>query len=73
MESKQSWRIVTYFLVGLISYFYQPTWYVDNFYLKADFIESIPFKIYYWEIQIIYVLFSILLAMTTIKFIKKNM
>ena len=38
----------TLLVIFVVSFFIQPNWFYDNFWAKADFYESIPFKVPFW-------------------------
>ena len=59
---------VTVFLFGLV---YQPNWVVNNFWLKADFYDDIPFQVPYLVFLIIYSFINTIFVWYLVKFIKK--
>ena len=61
-------------LLGFIflgAYFYQPNWFYENFWSKADFYDSIPFTVPYLAFLFIYSAITTVLAELGIRFIKK--
>ena len=59
---------VVVFLFGLV---YQPNWVINNFWLKADFYDDIPFQVPYLVFLIIYSWLSTIFVWYLVKFIKK--
>ena len=64
-------QMVFYVLVFLFGLVYQPNWVLDNFWLKADFYEDIPFRVPYLVFLIIYSYLNLIFVWYLIKFIKK--
>ena len=64
-------RISLLVLTFLIAMAYQPNWVYENFWSKADFYNSIPFKIPYLVFLIVYGTITTGLAELGIRFIKK--
>lgn len=62
-----------YTLVFLFGFLYQPTWVRDNFWLKADFYDSLPVKIPYFLFLTIYAAISVFFTFQVIKFAKKHL
>ena len=56
------------FLLGFI---YQPNWVYDNFWFKADFYNSIPFKVPYLAFLFVYSIISTAFVELVIRFVKK--
>ena len=51
--------------------FYQPNWVYQNFWSKAEFYDSIPFRVPYLVFLVIYALVTAGLAELGIRFLKK--
>lgn len=51
--------------------FYQPNWVYENFWSKAEFYNSIPFKVPYLVFLVIYALVTAGLTELGIRFLKK--
>ena len=68
VTKKQMAFYVFVFLFGLV---YQPNWVLDNFWLKADFYEDIPFQVPYLVFLIIYSYLNTIFVWYLVKFIKK--
>ncbi len=66
-------QMVFYVLVFLFGLVYQPNWVLDNFWLKADFYEDIPFQVPYLVFLIIYSYLSLIFVWYVVKFVKKNL
>jgi len=56
------------FLSGLV---YQPNWVYDNFWGKADFYDSLPFTVYYWQFGLVYSLILAPVVWFVVRSIKK--
>jgi hypothetical protein len=65
--------MVFYVLVFLFGLVYQPNWVLDNFWLKADFYDDIPFQVPYLVFLIIYSYLSLIFVWYVVKFVKKNL
>jgi hypothetical protein len=68
VTKKQMVFYVFVFLFGLV---YQPNWVLDNFWLKADFYEDIPFQVPYLVFLIIYSYMNTIFVWYLVKFVKK--
>ena len=68
VTKKQMAFYVLVFLFGLV---YQPNWVIDNFWLKADFYDEIPFEVPYLVFLIIYSYLNLIFVWYVVKFIKK--
>ena len=66
-------QMVFYVLVFLFGLVYQPNWVLDNFWLKADFYDDIPFQVPYLVFLIIYSYLSLIFVWYVVKFVKKNL
>jgi len=66
-------QMVFYVLVFLFGLIYQPNWVLDNFWLKADFYDDIPFQVPYLVFLIIYSYLSLIFVWYVVKFVKKNL
>jgi hypothetical protein len=64
-------QMVFYVLVFLFGLVYQPNWVLDNFWLKADFYENIPFQVPFLVFLITYSFLSTLFVWYLVKFVKK--
>jgi hypothetical protein len=64
-------QMVFYILVFLFGLVYQPNWVLDNFWLKADFYDDIPFQVPYLAFLIIYSNLNLIFVWYVVKFIKK--
>ncbi len=64
-------RIAILVGVFLFGFNYQPNWVLNNFWLKADFYDVIPFKISFLVFQLVFSLVSTLIVEFGIRFIKK--
>ena len=62
-----------YTLVFLIGFLYQPNWVSDNFWLKADFYDSLPFQVHFLLFLFIYSLLSVTATWSLVQVIKKNL
>ena len=60
--------LVVTFLFGFI---YQPVWVYNNFWFRADFYNSIPFKVPYLAFLFIYSIISTAFVELVIRFVKK--
>jgi hypothetical protein len=65
--------MVFYVLVFLFGLVYQPNWVLDNFWLKADFYDDIPFRVPYLVFLIIYSYVNLIFVWYVVKFIKKHL
>ena len=63
--------MVFYVFVFLFGIVYQPNWVLDNFWLKADFYEDIPFQVPYLVFLVIYSFLTMIFTWYVVKFIKK--
>lgn len=68
VNKKQMMFYVLVFLVGLV---YQPNWLLNNFWLKADFYDDIPFQVPYLVFLIIYSYMNLIFVWFVVKFVKK--
>jgi hypothetical protein len=66
-------QMVFYVLVFLFGLVYQPNWVLNNFWLKADFYDDIPFQVPYLVFLIIYSYLSLIFVWCVVKFVKKNL
>jgi hypothetical protein len=65
---KQMVFYVFAFSFGLV---YQPNWVINNFWLKADFYDDIPFQVPYLVFLIIYSFLNTIFIWYLVKFVKK--
>ncbi len=70
VTKKQMVFFVFVFFFGLV---YQPNWVLDNFWLKADFYEDIPFQVPYLVFLLIYSYLNTIFVWYVVKFIKRNL
>jgi hypothetical protein len=63
--------MVFYVIIFLFGLVYQPNWVVNNFWLKADFYDDIPFQVPYLVFLIIYSFINTIFVWYLVKFIKK--
>ena len=68
VNKKQMLFYVLVFLVGLV---YQPNWVLDNFWLKADFYDDIPFQVPFLVFLMIYSYLNLIFVWFVVKFVKK--
>jgi hypothetical protein len=68
VTKKQMLFYVLVFLAGLV---YQPNWLLDNFWLKADFYDDIPFRVPYLVFLIIYSYLNLIFVWYVVKLVKK--
>lgn len=66
-------QMVFYVLVFLFGLVYQPNWVLDNFWLKADFYEDIPFQVPYLVFLTIYSYLNLIFVWYLVKFIKRHL
>ena len=66
-------QMVFYVLVFLFGLIYQPNWVLDNFWLKADFYDDIPFQVPYLVFLVVYSYLSLIFVWYVVKFVKKNL
>ena len=59
------------FAVVLSAYIYQPTWVYNNFWARADFYSSIPFRVPYFVYLTVYALFSVVAMEIFVRFVKR--
>ena len=64
-------QMVFYIFVFLFGLVYQPNWVLENFWLKADFYEDIPFQVPYLVFLIIYSYLNTIFVWYVVKLIKK--
>ena len=64
-------RISLLGFVFLIAFFYQPNWVYENFWIKADFYDSLPFTVPYLIFLFIYAAITTVFAELVIRFVKK--
>jgi hypothetical protein len=64
-------QMVFYALVFLFGLVYQPNWVVNNFWLKADFYDDIPFQVPYLVFLIIYSYLNLIFVWYVVKLVKK--
>jgi len=64
-------RVSLLSFVFLLGFFYQPVWVYNNFWFRADFYDSWPFKIPYLVFLLIYSIISTIFVELLIRFIKK--
>jgi hypothetical protein len=64
-------RITLLAITFLTAMLYQPNWVYENFWSKAAFYDSIPFKVPYLAFLIIYSVITTSLAELGIRFVKK--
>ena len=63
--------MVFYVIIFLFGLVYQPNWVINNFWLKADFYDDIPFQVPYLVFLIIYSYLNLIFVWYAVKFIKK--
>ena len=61
----------TLLVIFVVSFFIQPNWFYDNFWAKADFYESIPFKVPFLAYSLIAAIVGTLACEGVIRFVKK--
>ena len=66
-------QMVFYVLVFLFGLVYQPNWVLDNFWLKADFYDDIPFRVPFLVFLIIYSYLNLIFVWYAVKLIKKHL
>jgi hypothetical protein len=66
-------EIASYSLVFLSGLVYQPGWVYDNFWGKADFYESIPFTVYYWQFALAYSIILTPVIWYVVRLIKRHL
>jgi len=64
-------EIAFYLLVFISGLVYQPNWVYDNFWGKANFYDSLPFTVYFWQLQVIYALILVPIVWGLIRAIKR--
>ena len=64
-------RISLLVLTFLVAMAYQPNWVYENFWSKADFYNSIPFKVPYLAFLLIYSAITTGMAELGIRFLKR--
>jgi len=64
-------EIAFYSLVFLSGQVYQPNWVYDNFWGKADFYDSLPFTVYYWQYCIVYSLILVPVVWYVVRLVKR--
>ena len=64
-------RISLLAAIFISAIFYQPNWVYENFWSKADFYNSIPFKVPFLAFLVTYALIGVGIAELGIRFIKK--
>ena len=64
-------EIVFYSLVFLSGLIYQPQWVYNNFWFKADFYDSTPFTIYYWQFLLVYSILIVPVVWYVVRLIKR--
>jgi len=60
-----------YTFVFLFGFLFQPNWVRDNFWLKADFYDSLPFQFPYFLFLTLYASISVVFSFQIIKIFKK--
>lgn len=66
-------QFVFYSIVFLIGIVYQPVWVYENFWFKADFYDSLPFKFPYYGFIFIYCCLSTLFVASFARLAKKHL
>jgi hypothetical protein len=61
----------TLVVVFVISFFFQPSWFYDNFWAKADFYDSLPFEFPFIAYSLIAAGLGTLMCEGAIRFVKK--
>ncbi|CAB4668328.1 MAG: hypothetical protein F2653_01030 [Actinobacteria bacterium] len=64
-------EIAFYSLVFISGQVYQPSWVYNNFWFKADFYDSIPFKVFYWQFLLIYSLILVPVIWFVVRLVKR--
>ena len=64
-------QIVFFALVFICGFLFQPRGVVDNFWLKADFYNDIPFRVPYLAFLALYAFLNTLVVRYVVKFVKK--
>ena len=64
-------EIVFYTLVFFSGQVYQPNWIYDNFWGKADFYDSLPFTVDYWQFGLVYSIILVPVVWGFIRAIKR--
>ena len=60
-------------LVFTCGFLFQPRWVIDNFWLKADFYNDIPFRVPYLVFLALYAFMNTLFVWYVVKFVKKHL
>ncbi len=66
-------EIAFYSLVFLSGQVYQPQWVYNNFWFKADYYDSIPFKIYYWQFLLAYSIVLVPIVWSVVRLVKRHL
>lgn len=66
-------QIVFFALVFIFGFLFQPRWVIDNFWLKADFYDDIPFRVPYLVFLALYAFLNTLFVWCVVKFVKKHL
>ena len=64
-------QMIFYSVVFFFGFIYQPIWIVNNFWLKADFYEVLPFQFPYLAFLFLYSTLSTIFIWFSVEFIKK--
>jgi hypothetical protein len=66
-------QIVFFALVFIYGFFFQPSWVVDNFWLKADFYSALPFQFPCVLFLFFYSVLSMCASVLVVRAIKRNL
>jgi hypothetical protein len=66
-------QVMFYVLVFLFGFVYQPNWVLDNFWLKADFYNSLPFAVPYFVFLAVYSAASVGATWSVVQIVKKHL
>jgi hypothetical protein len=66
-------QAIFYTFVFLIGVIYQPVWVYENFWYKADFYDSLPFRFPYYGFIFIYCCLSTLFVINLARLAKKHL
>ena len=64
-------EIAFYSLVFFSGLVYQPNWVYDNFWGKADFYDSLPFTVHYWQFGLVYSIVLVPVVWIFVRVIKR--
>jgi hypothetical protein len=61
----------TLIVIFVFSFFFQPSWFYDNFWAKADFYDSLPFEFPFIAYSLVAAVLGTLTCEGVIRFVKK--